>query len=264
MKMRKVLREVIIIISVILLIAGVAYASGMFTKTIPASFTIVPGGQAQNPNLAFYSDPSGATLVTSVSFGTALSNGAGVYNKTIYVKNVGNVDYASVVVPAVTVTGVGNISSPGITTLTQNTTVEPVVVAKTEKTVVEKPVYIVVEQPVIQEVIKEVPVEKIVIQQVPIPLKEWQSLDEFLGMMPSVTTFKANSCLWVAETIQQSLMSQGYPVSVALVWDGYYYGTVVKSRDYSEKPYGHAGLLVDIQDSWYFYDPESKAVTKLF
>ncbi len=105
-------------------------------------------------------------------------------------------------------------------------------------------------------------VEKIVYQQV--PLREWQSLDEFLGMMPSVTPLQSNSCLWVAENIQKVLADQGYLVSIGLEWNGYYYGTCVRSRDYNERPWGHAGLLVDIQGSWYFYDPESKAVTKLF
>ncbi len=91
------------------------------------------------------------------------------------------------------------------------------------------------------------------------PIREWQSLDEFLSMMPSIIVFKSDSCLWVAENIQKSLMGQGYPVSIAIARLGYYNGTYV-----TDAPGSHAGLMVNIQGAYYFYDPETKNVTRLF
>jgi hypothetical protein len=124
-----------------------------------------------------------------------------------------------------------------------------------------KPTEVIKEVVVVREVVKEVSVEKIVYQQ--ISVKDWQSIDEFRAKLPQYEYF-SGGCLSIAEMLQQSLMKQGYPVSIALEYNGYYYATCVRSRDYYGIDTGHAGLLVGIKSSWYFYEPESKTMTKLF
>jgi hypothetical protein len=70
---------------------------------------------------------------------------------------------------------------------------------------------------VIETVVKEVPVEvikevtKIVIQQVPIPLKQYESVNQFLDIYKgSVNYLQSNIYLSVAEDIQQSSLNNGY------------------------------------------------------
>ncbi len=102
--------------------------------------------------------------------------------------------------------------------------------------------------------------DKIVYQDVPTPIeiKDFQSLDEFYKEMPSYTYF-TGGCLSIAEALQSAFLVNGYQVSLALTYNGYYYGQRV-----TDAPYGHAGLLVGIQGVYYFYDPESKELTRLF
>lgn len=112
---------------------------------------------------------------------------------------------------------------------------------------------------VFHPVIKEVTVEKIVYQKVPIEIQEWQNLEEFLRFCPVYTPIEPNSCLWAVEYIQRMLMSQGYPISIAISRYGRYDGIEVNGI-YD----AHAGLMVGIQGVYYFYDPETKKITKLF
>lgn len=130
------------------------------------------------------------------------------------------------------------------------------------ETIREVPVERIVRVEVPIEVIKEVPVyiDRFVTkyQQVPIPQKEWQNLDEFLSELPTFTYF-TGGCLGIAGMLQNYLTSEGYKVSLAFTWNGYYYGKRV-----TDAPDGHAGLLVGIHRTYYFYDPETKQVTKLW
>ncbi len=115
------------------------------------------------------------------------------------------------------------------------------------------------ENPVTIEIEKVVyldrPVERVVIQY---PV--WQ-IFETIGDVPvaSVAGLQPDICLWVAQTLQQSSLNDGYLVSIALAYDHYYYGKYV--TDASD---GHAGLLVETKQGWYFIDPVNWQITKLF
>ncbi len=119
-----------------------------------------------------------------------------------------------------------------------------------------------VTQVVPEEVIKEVTVEVVksaVSVPVPIELKEWQSLDQLHDMVQNIITFQPSICLQTAENIQQIALEQGYPVSIALALNGNYY-----QQNVTNAPGGHAGLLVEVKDGWYFIDPQPWRVTKLW
>ncbi|MDD4876422.1 MAG: hypothetical protein PHQ86_04740 [Dehalococcoidales bacterium] len=120
---------------------------------------------------------------------------------------------------------------------------------------------------VTETVVKEVPIEvikeviKTEIQQVPIPLKQYDSVEQFLNMYKgSITYLRPNVCLPVAEVIQQSSLNNGYIISVAFAQNHYYYGKYV-----TKEPNGHAGILLGTTDGvYYFIDPNDWRVTKLW
>lgn len=87
-------------------------------------------------------------------------------------------------------------------------------------------------------------------QALPPPDRTWESVGEFQEWyrdlsLPALPP--GNDCDDYAERLQRVALQQGYPVSIALVRDGTYYG--VEVRDSSRQ---HAGCLVLIDGTFYY------------
>lgn len=114
-----------------------------------------------------------------------------------------------------------------------------------------------------QEVVKEVPVKVLetVIQKAPVEIRQYDTIEQFLDTYRGgITYLRSGICLPVAEHIQQSVVEQGYAVSLAFALNHYYYGKYVTGASS-----GHAGILVGTTDgNYYFVDPNDWKVTKLW
>jgi putative transposon-encoded protein len=116
----------------------------------------------------------------------------------------------------------------------------------------EKPIIITQNVTVEREVIKE----KLVYPE----YKTFNSLDEVEAMFKgSVTIFRPNECLAVAQMCQEVALEQGYIVNIAFTLNGFYYGWKVSSIEA-----GHAVLLIQVGEEWYIVDPYLWEVTKLW
>ena len=105
---RKVLRISLIVIVALLLIPAIALSVELFTKTLPATITVVAP-----PGLSVYSDPGCTAEVTALAFGDVTVGGSNSVVH-VYVKNNGTQ-------PFTTVTATTDFS-PGFATFASSTT----------------------------------------------------------------------------------------------------------------------------------------------
>lgn len=136
---------------------------------------------------------------------------------------------------------------------------KPIAVAHTTTEYVTLPpeiIYERVEIPV--EVIKEVQVVNEIVRWRNIydrnfdsveQFKEWYYAQHFKPLFPS-GVYKVD-CDDYAQRLQITALRQGYPVSVALLKEGEYYGVNVSNIEN-----GHAGNLVMIGGTYYYVEPD--------
>lgn len=79
--------------------------------------------------------------------------------------------------------------------------------------------------------------------------KEWYYAQHFNPLLPS-GVYEVD-CDDYAQRLQITALQQGYPVSIALLKDGEYYGVGV-----SDIKEGHAGNLVMIEGTYYYVEPD--------
>ena len=99
------------------------------------------------------------------------------------------------------------------------------------------------------------------LQREPIP-KQWQSVQEFEDWYRAqgfTLLFPSDDylvdCDDYAEQVRLKALKQAYSISDALTWNGRYYNKRVTDAYTSEQP-GHVGSLVEIQDTYYYFEPE--------
>ncbi len=84
------LATIIIAVMAVMLISSVAVAAASYSKDLPGTGKIV----SATPDLAFYSDSTCTTPVTALAWGDIIQGDQKVI--TVYVKNVGNKNIASI------------------------------------------------------------------------------------------------------------------------------------------------------------------------
>lgn len=90
--------------------------------------------------------------------------------------------------------------------------------------------------------------------------KTWDSPEEFVSTFNGgVSVLAPDACLDVAQMIQEANLNWGYKdVNIAWSLHGYYYGKWV-----SKVWEGHAGILLETKQGWYFIDPVDWRITYL-
>ncbi len=102
-------------------------------------------------------------------------------------------------------------------------------------------------------------IKEVIVDRYPV-WKNFESIEQVEFMFKgSVTPLAPNVCLPIAISLQEAALNQGYRVSVAFASNQRYYGRIV-----TDAVEGHAGLLLQAGDSWYFVDPVNWRVTKLW
>ena len=81
----------IIIVLLLVLLPAAAYAAGLFTREIPSTVTVIEVPQA---NLKIYSNAATTTEITSIDWGMVMKGNTAT--RQVWVKNIGEVDFASV------------------------------------------------------------------------------------------------------------------------------------------------------------------------
>ena len=99
------------------------------------------------------------------------------------------------------------------------------------------------------------------LQREPIP-KEWKSPDEFeiwYKAQGFTLLFPSDAylvdCDDYAEQVRLKALKQAYSISDALTWGGMYYHKRVTDQ-YTDAQLGHVGSLVEIQGTYYYFEPE--------
>jgi len=90
--------------------------------------------------------------------------------------------------------------------------------------------------------------------------RQWDSIEQFTywynqqGFTDEIdpTSAEKVDCDDYALRLQTRAMSQGYAVSIALSWQGIYYGVIVDDSGWKR---GHAACLVDIGGMYYYVEP---------
>ena len=156
---------------------------------------------------------------------------------------------------------------PEIKYITQYATIEKPVYVPVDKPVyIDKPVYVDVEKPVyVEKVIEQITYRNIFDRQ-------WESVGQFTAWYLTqgftlLFPYEAYpmDCDDYAEWVSRQALEQGYQVSIALTWQGMYYGKKVTDI-FTQQVSGHTGSLVEIQGTFYYFEPridEFKGLIKI-
>jgi hypothetical protein len=122
-----------------------------------------------------------------------------------------------------------------------------------------EPEIITVTNTIVKEIEKPVEVEKVVYRN-RLP-QEWESVEQFedwyysQGFTILFNPSPRNDCDDYAEWVNREALKQSYHISDALTWNGMYYNKKV-TNNYKPREPGHAGNLVLIQGTYYYFEPK--------
>lgn len=111
--MKKFIIGGLVVLAVLLMvIPGVIYASGLFTKEVPAeAIGTVSTPITLTPDLKVYSDSAATTEITVISFGSFDIAGSQTVN--VYLKNVGERNFGNIAVTSNLTTSEGTLTVSG-------------------------------------------------------------------------------------------------------------------------------------------------------